>query len=577
MSKVEDFLSDVRENYKESVAGWEAIYREASDDLRFVYDVDGGQWPDRIRADREKDGRPILTINKVQKFVRQCRGDQMQNRPRIKVIPVDSKADPPKAELYDGLIRQIEYLSNAGIAYDTAYNHSISSSVGFFRLITKYDNDDNFEQSIYIKRIVSPLSVHFDPFAQEFNLEDAKYCFIEDIMDKKRFKKLYPDAEALDFSSSSAAVFGDWLKTDKVRLAEYFWKDTAPKKLYLLEDGTTVEEKNKMTLEALKAGGHKIKTERTVDVPVVKWCKTNGIEKLEETTWPGIYIPVIPVFGDEVVVDGKKYIISMARGAKDPQRMYNYWATAGTETVALAPKNPYVVEKDQIDGFEDEWEEANRVNRMYIRYNAVAGLQKPSKEPQTQVPQAIMGMMQQTAYDVEDTLGKYEASQGKESNERSGKAIIARVQQSDKGTYTFVDNMTRAIVYAGKQIIDLIPKIYDTKRALRVMGDDGEEKLVNVNNPIGVNPDGSVVKENDLTVGKYDVIASVGASHSSKRQEMVEMLISSMQYAPAMAPAIAPLIFENSDWPGAKEVAAKLKEQAEMIQQQQAAAGKPPA
>jgi hypothetical protein len=573
----DNFLKELRENYAESVDGWRHIYDTAVDDLRFVYDVDGGQWPDRIRADREKDGRPILTINKVQKFVRQCRGDQMQNRPRIKVIPVDSKADPPKAELYDGLIRQIEYLSNAGIAYDTAYNHSISSSVGFFRLITKYDNDDNFEQSIYIKRIVSPLSVHFDPFAQEFNLEDAKYCFIEDIMDKKRFKKLYPDAEALDFSSSSAAVFGDWLKTDKVRIAEYFWKDTTPKKLYLLEDGTTVEEKNKMTLEALKAGGHKIKSDRTVEVPVVKWCKTNGIEVLEETTWPGIYIPVIPVFGDEVVVDGKKYIISMARGAKDPQRMYNYWATAGTETVALAPKNPYVVEKDQIDGFEDEWEEANRVNRMYIRYNAVAGLQKPSKEPQTQVPQAIMGMMQQTAYDVEDTLGKYEASQGKESNERSGKAIIARVQQSDKGTYTFVDNMTRAIVYAGKQIIDLIPKIYDTKRALRVMGDDGEEKLVNVNNPIGVNPDGSVVKENDLTVGKYDVIASVGASHSSKRQEMVEMLISSMQYAPAMAPAIAPLIFENSDWPGAKEVAAKLKEQAEMIQQQQAAAGKPPA
>lgn len=566
-----DFVKEIKDAYEEAVDGWEHIYADASDDMRFVYDVDSGQWPDQIRADREKDGRPVLTINKTQKFVRQSRGDQMQNRPRIKVIPVDNKADPPKAALYDGIIRQIEYLSNAGIAYDTAYNHSISSSVGFFRLITKYDNEDNFEQSIYIKRIPSPLSVHFDPFAQEFNLEDAKYCFVEDLVDLKRFKKLYPGAATLDFSTSSTKdIFGDWLKTDKVRVAEYFYKDTIKKKLALLATGEVIAIDKKITIEALKHGGHEIVRERTAEVPVVKWCKTNGHEILEKTEWPGIYIPIIPVFGDEVVVDGKRYYLSMARGAKDPQRMYNYWATAATETVALAPKNPFIVEKTQIEGFEGEWEEANRVNRMYIRYNAVAGLQKPSREPQTQVPAAIMGMMQQTAYDIEDHLGKFEASQGKASNERSGKAINARIAQSDKGTYTFVDNLTRAIVYAGKQIIDLIPKIYDTKRALRIMGEDGTEQLVEVNKPVGLNDDGSVVKENDLTVGKYDVIASVGASYSSKRQEMVEMLIQSMQYAPMLAPAIAPIIFENSDWPGAKEVATKIKQQAEMIQQQQA-------
>ena len=281
------------------------------------------------------------------------------------------------------------------------------------------------------------------------------------------------------------------------------------------------------------------------------------------------------MFGDEVVVDGKKYYLSLIRGAKGSQQMYNYWASAATENVMLTPKTPFLVDHRQIKGFENEWQDANLNPRMYLRYNAIAGLQKPSREPQTQVPVAIINMMQSTAYDIEDHLGRYEASKGEAGNERSGKAIIARINQSDKGTFTFVDNASNSIIAGLKQIVDLIPKIYDTHRALNILGENGERGQVEVNKPdIGLN--GEAITQNDLSVGKYDVISTVGPSFGSKREEMVKMMIEAMQYAPTMAGVIAPMIFKYSDWPGAQEIAAKLEQAAQQQMALEAQGAKPP-
>ena len=569
MSKDDDFIKDLKDNYRESVDGWKDIYDAASDDTKFVYEIDEGQWPAGVRKDRTDENRPIITSNKLQKILRRIRGDAMMNMPSLKVIPVDSNADVKMAELYSGIIREIEYLSASEIVYDTAYNQSTSSSIGFWRLITKYTDDNSFDQDIRMSRIINQLAVHFDPNAQDFNLEDARYCFVEELIKKDRYKKLYPKAEVADFDSSkTSTVFGDWLQGDSVRVAEYFYKDTDSHKIGLLEDGRIIA-LNKENIEVATILGHRIVRERTVDVETVKWCKTNGFEKLEEAVWPGKYIPIIPMFGDEIVFEGKRYLISLARGAKGSQQMYNYWATAATETVALAPKMPFIVDHRQIKGFETEWEEANRKNRMYIRYKAIPGLQKPSRENQAQVPTAIMNMMQSTAYDIEDHLGQYESSKGEASNERSGKAITARVQQSDKGTYLFVNNRTRSMIYGGRQIIDLIPKIYDTQRALQILGEDGQHELVNVNEPVR-DGSGGVTKQNDLSVGKYDLIASIGASYSSMRQEMTETMISAMQYAPDLAPVIAPLVFKYSDAPGAKEIAGELTKAVQQMQQAQA-------
>jgi len=566
-TREQKILNLAKDRYKYATDGWRHIYEEVSNDLKFVYDVDEGQWPFEIRNEREKDRRPIITVNKLQKFVRQLRGEFQQNRPSMKVIPVDNKADVNMAELYNGLIRQIEYLSDAGIAYDTAYMHAISCSVGYFRIITKYADDNNFDQDLFIKRIINPVSVHFDPAATEFELEDARYCFVEELMDMKEFKKKYPKAESTNFEGSRRRLFGEWIQNDQLRIAEYFYKEPVQKKIVQLSTGEIFTLSKEITPDLVQSQGGMIIRERTVDTYKIKWIKMNGAEILEESEWPGKYIPIIPVFGDEVVAEGKKYYLSLTRGAKGSQQMYNYWATAATENVALSPKIPYMVDHRQIKGFEAEWEEAQRTNRPYIRYNAIAGLNKPERERQSEIPGAIISMMQTTAFDIEDHLGRYEASKGQASNERSGKAITARINQADKGTYTFVSNSLKAIVYGARQIVDLIPKIYDTRRALRIMGENGEEQVVDVNTPVlGAN---GIETQNDLTVGKYDVIASVGASYGSKRQEMVETLIQAMQYAPTVAPILAPFIFKYADFPGATEVYAEIKQQMEQMAQQE--------
>ena len=561
---MDKLIKEATDRYKVAVDGWKHIYDEAKNDLQFTYDVGEGQWS---TADREKrKGRPVITVNKLQKFVRQLRGDFMMNRPSMKVIPVDDKGDVRTAELYNGLIRQIEYLSNASKVYDTAYAHSSACSIGYFRILTKYTDDKSFNQDIMIKRVLNPISVHFDPFATEFNLEDAQYCFVEELLDKSDFERLYPKVDLINFDGDGDNLLGSWIQEDKIRVAEYFYKKFIQKNIALLSDGSTIELGGKVTPELIKAAGLSIIRERKVDTHQIKWCKINGAEILEESDWAGNGIPIIPMFGDEVVIEGKKYYLSLIRGAKGSQQMYNYWASAATENVMLTPKTPFLVDHRQIKGFEGEWNDSNLNSRIYLRYNAIANLSKPTREPQTQVPLAIINMMQSTAYDIEDHLGRYEASKGEEGNERSGKAIIARINQSDKGTFTFVDNAANAIIAGLRQIVELIPKIYDTPRALNILGENGERGLVNVNQP-AVGQNGEDAVQNDLTIGEYDVIATVGASFGSKREEMVKMMIESMQYAPQLAGIIAPLIFQYSDWPGAQEIAAKLEQAAQQQQQ----------
>ena len=573
MSEPEAYTEDQRivnlgrSRHKIADTGWHDIFSKATDDMRFVYDVGEGQWPAGMRKKREKDDRPVLTINKLQKFVRTLRGDALQNRPRMKVIPVDSFGDVKMAKLYNDLIREIEYLSNAPTAYDTGYGHAIASSIGFFRIATEFEGNESFDQCLKIKRILNPPSVLFDPSAVEFELEDARYCFIETLIDTKEFKNQWPDAVANDFVGTGAKLFGEWLHGDKLRIAEYFYKEPVKRTLVQLDNGEILTLSDQLTPEFIQSNGNKIIRDRIVNDHVVKWVKMNGVEILEKADWPGKGIPIIPIFGDEIVVEGKRYYLSFFRGAKGSQQMYNYWATAATETVALAPKMPYMVDHRQIDGFEREWEEANQKNRMYIRYNAIQGLTKPTREKAADIPAAIMAMMRTTAFDIEDHLGRYESSKGEASNERSRVAIVERINQSDKGTFAFVDNFKKAIMAGTRQIIDLVPKIYDTQRALRVMDEAGNERIENVNVPV-MGSGGKPTLANDLSIGKYDLIATVGSSYGSKRAEMVDTMIKAMQFAPMLAPVIAPLVFKFSDVPGAEEIYKEVKAYVDKLEKQ---------
>lgn len=540
------------------------IRKLALEDLNFRA---GKQWPDNIEQDRNRDGRPCLVINRLPQFVQQVTNDQRQNRPAIKVHPVDSTADVETAKIIQGLIKHIEYNSNAEVAYDTAFESAAIGGFGYWRLITDFVDANSFDQEILIKRIRNPFSVFFDPYASEPDGSDASWAFIIDDLPPDEYKLRYPDSELAQAGADWAGIGNNlpgWVKSDSVRIAEYFYKETKDEIIHLLSTGESVRDAD-LQSRIMAAASAKIQVEvvrsRKTRIPVIKWCKINGIEILEQTEWPGIHIPIVPVYGAELFVDGKRILESVIRNAKDSQRMYNYWASAETEAIALAPRTPFIVAEGQIEGYEEHWKTANRRNHAYLPYKPTTASGQMAPPPQRQsfepAVQAITSARMVAADDLKATTGIYDASLGAQSQDTSGIAIQRRNTQAQTSNFHYVDNLTRSLRHTGRILVDLIPKIYDTARAARIIGDDGEQKVVTINQKFNDESGKEVLYP--LDAGRYDVTVDTGPSFASKRQEAAASMLSLAQSYPQIMGLAGDLLVKNMDWPGSQEIAERIK------------------
>lgn len=546
----------MRERFKQASESWSEQRRLSLEDLEFL---SGDQWPDDIKSARDLDKRPCLTINRLPQFLRQVTNEQRQNRPSIKVSPVDDNADVETAKVLQGIIRHVEYNSSADTAYDTAFYYSAASGLGFFRIITDYVSPTSFELEPLIKRVKNPFSVYPDPFFKEPDGCDMEYCFIVEPISKDEFKDMYPDAELSSMSDwkSIGDMNDGWCEEDATRLAEYFYKDYEEKDLVLLNTKEILE---KSELPEELPLGIEIVKERKALIPVVRWIKTNGIEILEETTFPGSYIPIIPVIGDEIEIDGKRILSGVIRNAKDPQRMYNYWASSETEMIALAPRAPFIGVEGQFEGHENEWKTANIKNYAFLQYKpkTIGGqLAPPPARNIFEAPtQSITQARMQTSDDLKATTGIYDASLGARSNENSGIAIQRRNVQAQTANFHFMDNLSRSLRHAGRILVEIIPQIYDTERAIRIIGEDETEDVVYINQVFEKNGKTQLY---DLSRGKYDVTISNGPSYATKRQEAVESMLALSQANPQITQIAGDLMVKNMDWPGADEIAERLK------------------
>ena len=552
------------------------------DDLRFMAGSPDNQWqwPADVLATRGSvqgqtiNARPCLTINKLPQHVRQVTNQQRQNRPSGKVIPADDNADVAVAEVFDGIIRHIEYMSDADVAYDTACDNQVTYGEGYIRLLTEYAREDSFDQDLRIGRVRNSFSVYMDPTIQDPCGSDAQWCFITEDLLKAEYERMFPDAQPI--SSIMATGIGDqsmsqWISENTVRIAEYFYLDHQKATLNLYPGNVTAFKGSPQDAQ-LKAMFEKPVRTRVVDRRKVMWVKTNGYEVLDEREWLGKYIPVVRVVGNEFEVDGRLFVSGLVRNAKDAQRMYNYWTSQEAEMLALAPKAPFVAYGGQFEGYEMQWKTANTTNWPYLEVNPdvtdgagnVLPLPQRSQPPmaQTGLIQAKMG----AAEDIKSTTGQYNASLGQQGNERSGKAILARVQEGDTGTYHYVDNLGRAIRHITRQLVDLIPKVYDTERIARIIGVDGEVGMAKLNpqqpEPVKEIRDqtGIVIEKiYNPTVGVYDVVITTGPSYLTKRQEAVEAMANILQTSPQLWQVAGDLFIKNMDWPGAQEMAARFK------------------
>ena len=532
---------------------------EALEDILFC---SGDQWPVELQNSRSLESRPCLTINKLDAYCRQITNQQRQQRPRIKVHGMNNESDAKVAEILQGICRHIEVNSNAEDAYDHAFDFAVRMGWGYWRVETDYVSDKSFDQEIYIRRINNPFTVYFDPNSILPSGQDAEKCLITEVIRKETFRKMYPDAD--DGSGFHQRGTGDtdseWIMKEDIRIAEYFWTERKPEDLILLSDGNHVfasEMPKKALLE--DASIYEVSRRKSFK-KVIKWCKMSGMEILEEGTWAGKYIPVVRVTGQQLIVHNKKKYFGLARQAKDPQKMYNFWQTALTESVALAPKAKWLLAEGQDEGHENEWAQANIKAMPVLRYKQTDIEGRPAPAPQRLQPEpppaGVMAAAQALSADLMAVIGIYDPAQLPSGN-ISGKALQGQQQAVDMTNYHYYDNLTQSIAYTGRIILDLIPQIYDTERVMRIIGDDGKPELVTLNQQ-GQDEQGIAKILNDVTVGEYDVVMETGPGYNSKRQESVDAMLGMLQADPTLMQTAGDLIFRNMDFPGAEIIADRM-------------------
>ena len=544
------------------------------------------QWPTEIENQRKLESRPCLTQNQLQPTIRQVVNDARQNRPATNIIPVDGGADKETAEVITGMIRNIEASSNTDVAYDTAVEAAVSGGFGYWKIdidyaVDAFDEDgirnaggSAFDKSLFIRPVPNQFSIYGDPYSQGADSSDWNQAHEIETLTKKQFRAKYKGATETDFSGVEWSNVGaPWRDGETIQVAAFWKRERTVKKAYAVEtedDVLVLLEDEYLANKALfDSTGAQVIGTRDIYTHKVMQHVVNGVEVLETTEWPGKYIPVIPVYGDEVNLEGERHLRSLIRDAKDAQLMLNYWITTATEQVALAPKAPYIAEEGALVN-EAAWSTADKVSHSVLFHKK--GSQAPMRQPPVPFEAGIMQMALNAADGIKAITGIYDASLGARSNETSGKAIMARQREGDVATFHFIDNLTRGIRHSGKVMLDLFPKVYTSARIERILGEDGstDEKQINQQYE---DADG-MMRIHDVRTGRYDVVIRAGPGFTTRREEAATQMMELSRSMPDLAQFMFDLLAKNLDWPGADEIAKRAekimrKMHPEMFEEQQ--------
>jgi hypothetical protein len=541
----QETLREIRQRFSDAVEFSATVRQEMLNDIRFARL--GDQWSESAKYDRNRPGkeRPMLVVNRLLQFRDRVVNEIRQNTPSIRIRPVNDGADQETAEVLMGLVHHIQDNSNASIAYDTAVEWQVDAGLGYFRVRNDYIDDTSFDQDIFIDRIPDPMKVYFDPHSKQPDGSDAEWCIIAEEISKDEFRRMYPDVDETSFEAAGNGDMQGWYTQDSVRIAEYYYIEyDEAQEIYDEETGRS----------------------RTIQPKRCMWCKVTGDKVLERTELPTKYIPVIPVIGHEIWVQGKRYLSGLIRNAKDAQRLYNYYLSANAENVALAPKAPFIGVAGQFET-DPNWGRANKESVAYLEYDPVSIAGTPVGAPQRAMPpqasSAIMDAIRLAENDIMQSMGIYQPSLGAQSNETSGRALLLRQKQSETGNFHYQDNLNRSIRHCGRIIVDMIPKVYDRPRVARILGEDGTPRTVNLDPNL---PQASVGTDNPAidsiynpTIGQYDVVCDSGPSYATKRDEAANMMLALTQANPALFQSIGDLMMKNMDWPGAEEISKRLQ------------------
>lgn len=562
------------------------------------------QWPDEIKIQRQggpalqgqaaQPPRPMLTIDRISQPTRQVSNSVKAANFSINVQPNGYGADDETAKIYKGLLRWIQNRARPEAPVDWAADGAAEGGLGWFRIRADYAVHDlppdgvfgpeYGDQDLCLERIKNNLAVYCDPAAVKPTRSDARYMFVTEDVPKDEFKRRWPNANITSLDEFRAT--GDdsdkqgWVSEDSYRVAEYWCVTYKPHDLIEVKGpaGQTVwmlsADVPKDTPKAMRG-----KT-RTLLKPVVTMETITATEILDKADWLGRRIPLFPIIGEELDVDGLTVLRGVIQPAMDAQRMVNYMYSAAIETVALAPKAPLIVAEGQVERYASIWQNANRFNYSYLPYTPISLMgtmvPPPGRDQAEPAIQAMVLMLDRSEEGIKATTAIYDQSLGRSDRDDSGKKVLALQKQSELTNSNYIDNVVTTLTEAGDELVYLLPKYYDRpERVVQILGIDDQPEQVMLGVPFQKTPQGpqkvagvtpEMVKAQqglaqfyDLSKGRYAVTVTVGKSHTTKRAEGSEAMLELVSAQPNLLQVFGDLLFRDLDFPGAPEISERMK------------------
>lgn len=564
-----DLLQRIRDRYHVMVEADQENRRKAIEDLKFVNEP-GAQWDANMK--KERGERPCYEFNKLRINGKRVINEIRANRPQGKVRAVEG-GDKKTAELYEGLCRNIANMSDLDTITDNAAEYQVDAGMACWRVVRDYAADDVFDQDLIIEGIKNPFCLWVDPGCKDPLKRDAEDWIVEDRISKEAYSAKYNGKEIANFDAEGGFDDrDDWTDEHTVRVVEYWYKEPYTKDIWLVEwqqpDGMTrtlavdsTSDEAPGVQADIDSGVARIVRTRTAECQRIMMCVASGAAVLEEPSAQiGTQFPFVMVFGESKVIEGRTQWWGLHRFAKDAQQSYNISRTSIDETIAGAPKEYFWATPDQAAGHTLHWAEAHKKNFPYKLYNpdSKTNGSAPQRQGGPEIPMALIQQATIAAQDIRDVTGLHEASFGEESDEKSGIALARKQNQARIVTYNFPDNMGKGVKRTWEILIDYIPHVYDAERELRVLGSDGAEDYVKVNQIVFDPKRGKKIRVNDVTTGKYDVTITTGPSFATLRQEAVEIYSQMFPADSPLYPFVADLVAKSMDYPYSDKMAKRL-------------------
>ena len=581
----------------EACKKWQAVEDErAREDIKFANGDPRNQWqwPEEVYNRRTSDGEelPCLTINSTRVHNDLIINAMSKQRYGVKIRPVSGEASYESAKIMECIKRRIEYISKASMQYRKVSEHQVDGGIGYILISTDYVSERSFDQDIFLKAARDPTAVYLDPWINESDGSDARFGFEFEVLERREFNRKYPKWRDKVGAAPLDSAFEDWLSDDEVTLVKYWRKSDEKDVLVGFKDQNGDEtlklaseikdeagkEIFKALLEAIKEGEIEGQT-RKVMRNKVEWFLIAGATIIDRGDWAGKYIPICRCPGREIVIDGVLDRKGHTRPMINAQHMLNYNASVSVETAALAPKAQWIGPARAFEG-QEQWKDANRKRYGALMYNdiddeAPAELQRiesPQRVDPPQISQAYMQGMQDAERQMMMISGQFQAQMGENDTQSaaSGKAIGERQQQGDTATYHFPEHQSDMLRFIGMQLLDLIPKIYDTKRTLHIIDEQDEKRWITIDptleSPVEMLQDAKDDEEAirlafNPSLGEYECVSDPGPSYATQREEQWNAFMMIMQQSQWVAACAGDLLMKAGDFPGADELAERIKKE----------------